>query len=218
MNRTKIHGESRSTRFAGALNRNKRHCEIFDTVLFETEQYVVVPTLGSVVPNWLLVVPRVESLNFARWEADSGQQVSRILDQVCEALDIGKGKVIWFEHGAVVPNSSIGCGVDRAHLHILVEPPFEAFDFLDLAVERCQSKWEKRQSIHDCYRAIDVDRSYFALGDISNSILAQDVEGAGSQFLRKLIAELSGAQDQWDYKKYPNLANISTTLGNYAGH
>ena len=33
-------------------------------------------------------------------------------------------ELIWFEHGSAAINAITGCGVDHAHLHLLVDPPF----------------------------------------------------------------------------------------------
>jgi hypothetical protein len=41
----------------------------YDQVLLETHDCVVAPTLGSIVPNWLLIVPRRPAVNFRVWQA-----------------------------------------------------------------------------------------------------------------------------------------------------
>ena len=40
-----------------------------DHVLFESENFVVVPTIGSIVPGWLLVVPRSHFMSVGSFDA-----------------------------------------------------------------------------------------------------------------------------------------------------
>ena len=40
---------------------------LYDTVLRETGTMVVTPTLGSIIPNWVLAIPKRHAANAARW-------------------------------------------------------------------------------------------------------------------------------------------------------
>src|ERR1039457_3903387 len=55
---------------------------IYDQILFETGGCVVTPTLGSIVPNWLLIVPRSPVLNFAQWSRTTGRSPLQLIKSV----------------------------------------------------------------------------------------------------------------------------------------
>jgi ATP adenylyltransferase len=200
------------TRFAASLGLTSESCNLFDKVLFETDEFVVIPTLGSIVPNWLLVVPRKESLSFANWSKKSLKNPSDVLDQVLAHFMVASDQVVWFEHGPNVVGTSVGCGVDRAHLHVIINPPFAVKALSELAKENFSGDWQEFASMAACYNSVAPSSSYLTLGSDEFSVMAQDVEGVGSQFFRKIIAKLCGTPEQWDYRRHAHLGNIEKTL------
>jgi hypothetical protein len=55
-------------------------------------------------------------------------------------------------------------------------------------------------------------QSYCIAGCGEDVILACDVERAGSQFFRRVVASLTGASAEWDYRRHPHFENIRTTI------
>ena len=39
-------------------------------------------------------------------------------------LGLGADEIVWFEHGPCSTGTSIGCGLDHAHIHVLIRPSF----------------------------------------------------------------------------------------------
>jgi ATP adenylyltransferase len=200
------------TRFAAPLGLSSESCNLFDKVLFQTDEFVVIPTLGSIVPNWLLIVPRKESLSFATWSKKLLKNPSDLLDQVVTHFSVTSDRVIWFEHGPNVDGTSVGCGVDRAHLHVIIDPPFTVKAFSELAMESFSGEWQKFASMAACYEGVVPGSSYLSLGADELFIMAQNVDGVGSQFFRKIIAKLCGTPELWDYRRYAHLGNVEKTL------
>jgi ATP adenylyltransferase len=199
-------------RFEGPLGLTSDSCKLYDTVLFETNDFVVIPTVGSIVPNWLLIVPRKESLNFASWSDKSSKRPAAVLDQVLSHFLLANDQALWFEHGPNVTGTSVGCGIDRAHLHVIINPTFFMDAFVELAKEYFSGDWQKFEDMAACYDAIDPSSSYLALGRDDFSFMTQNVEGVGSQFFRKIIAELCGTPELWDYRTHEHLGNVEKTL------
>ena len=56
-------------RFRDLLCGHNSERAAYNQVLLETRECIVAPTLGSIVPNWLLIVPRCPVVSFRKWQA-----------------------------------------------------------------------------------------------------------------------------------------------------
>lgn len=199
----------RNSRFSNILSGT---CPkpLYDTVIRDTGTVVVTPTLGSIVPNWVLAIPKRHAANAARWGQDWSAAPLQIVEDIARSFRRDLREVIWFEHGATEPRSVVGCGVDHAHIHILLEPPF-SFDRLceevtsDVGLRWCSGRG-------DAYAALDACRSYLVVGSGDQFLFAQSVETAGSQFFRRAIARIVGREAAWDYRSHPHIENVAETI------
>lgn len=186
-----------------------------DQVLLETRGCTVAPTLGSIIPNWLLVVPRAAALSFREWHAGSHRDPVCLIDDVLSELGVEPERAIWFEHGASAAGSIVGCGVDHAHLHILIDAPFHFDIFAAEAIDSAPINW-RWTSRTEAYASIPTAGSYLVAGSLDDAVHAEDVEIVGSQFFRRVIARLVRRPDQWNYKTHPHLENVRRTLSAFA--
>src|SRR6266478_8200201 len=113
---------------------------IYDEILIEVDGCVVTPTLGSIVPNWLLIVPRSPVLNFALWSAATGQSPLNLVEKVVAKCHSAE-RIVWFEHGPAQSGSIVGCGIDQAHLHVIYDAPFSATELRAKAAENSDLDW-----------------------------------------------------------------------------
>jgi ATP adenylyltransferase len=185
---------------------------LYDTVLRDTGTMVVTPTLGSIIPNWVLAIPKRHSANAARWVHDEQHELLSAIEDIACSFGRDPREVIWFEHGATEWRSIVGCGVDHAHIHILLTPPFSFERFCDEALAEADLRWSFGRG--DAYAAIDSSRSYFVAGHADQFLLAQSVEAAGSQFFRKAIAHVVDRGTAWDYRSHPYMENVVETIAN----
>jgi ATP adenylyltransferase len=193
-----------STLFSESADR-----PIWDTVVARVGQFAVAPTKGSIVPGWLLVVPEAEVLNFATLGA-GGDNPLTTLKAVASQLRVPFSEVIWFEHGACSPGTTIGCGVDHAHLHLLVAPPFTIDQFRQEVQARANAEWSHIETDR-AYEAIDGVESYYVFGDGRDAWFTTGVN-FGSQFFRKIVAEVVGLPDEWDYNAHSGTVRVTETL------
>jgi hypothetical protein len=184
--------------------------QIYDSILLEINDVVVSPTLGSIIPNWVLVIPKHPAINFAVWSSSNLRRPLDVLFEVTQRLKRSPEDVIWFEHGPAIHHSVVGCGIDHAHMHILLEPPFGFSQFTQVAVE-CESvSWLEGEG--DPYEHLTGAQSYLVAGSGGKFALAQSVEAAGSQFFRRAIATLVGQPQCWDYRQHPFVRNAAETV------
>lgn len=185
-----------------------------DQVLLDGEDWVVVPTLGAIVPNWLIVVPRAPALNFCAWKKRLGKTPQTVLIDLCDRLELSCSDVVWFEHGPADSNSEIGCGADHAHLHIIFRPCFTFKAFVEQTIALSGTTWTKAR-FDEAYDVLPSEESYLVAGSGEDSILSTSVESVGSQFFRRVVGVLSDQAGVWDYRLFPHKRNIMETIVNF---
>jgi ATP adenylyltransferase len=183
----------------------------YDQVLLEMHDCVVAPTLGSIVPNWLLIVPRRHTVSFRKWQTVTCINPARLVSEILAELKVEANRAIWFEHGPCAEGSLVGCGVDHAHLHLLIDAPFSFKQFAASAAENACVEWRRASSLV-AYASISPGSSYLIAGSLDEVAIAEDVASVGSQFFRRIVAQLAGKPRQWNYKSYEHLENVRRTV------
>lgn len=175
-----------------------------DIPLAESDNFVVVPSLGSIVPGWVLIVPKCDALNFSEIDPNLEAELLTLTEYVREKINV-IGETITFEHGATSQGSITGCGVDQAHIHIV---PFLHAPFHQ-AIERADMKWTPTSAAPPIGENLRSDYYWFATPQAAAIAHASKPE---SQWFRKRIAAISGQPDMWDYRKHPCWSNIEMTI------
>jgi diadenosine tetraphosphate (Ap4A) HIT family hydrolase len=198
-------------RFRDLLCGHNSERAAYNQVLLETRECIVAPTLGSIVPNWLLIVPRCPVVSFRKWQAITRMDPVWLIGEILAELEIEAERTIWFEHGPSAEGSPVGCGVDHAHLHVIVDAPFSFEQFAASGVENARVGW-RWSSSREAYDSISAGGSYLVGGSADKAVLAESVESVGSQFYRRVVAQLAGKPHQWDYKAHQHLENVQRTV------
>jgi ATP adenylyltransferase len=188
--------------------------DFWNKALLETANFVAIPSLGSLVEGWLLIVPKKHFICMGALPVELLGELRRTKDAVASALMRRYGEVCAFEHGPHSSNRQIGCGVDHAHLHIL---PLD-FDLKQAAEPFMppDARWEAGD-FDTCRAVFADDRDYHYIeqplgcGRIATSC------GLGSQIFRKAIAAHLGVPDEFGWRNYPRLEVISKTIQALSG-
>jgi diadenosine tetraphosphate (Ap4A) HIT family hydrolase len=122
------------------------------------------------------------------------------------------GPVAIFEHGPVQRGTTVGCGVDHAHVHVVPVKP----DWSLLQAARTMAPeivWEKLPSLHETRKYFIQSRPYLLLHE---PVAAELVIGTGpsipSQMFRRIIANYVGRPHDFDWKQHPELEKIQGTI------
>jgi diadenosine tetraphosphate (Ap4A) HIT family hydrolase len=182
-----------------------------DQVLFESENFVVVPTVGAIIPGWLLVVPRSHLLCIGSFSEVQLQEFFELRAMAAEALRECYGPVAFFEHGAVRERESVGCGVDHAHLHIVAT----SLDLLVGATNTSQTKlqWCQVSGIQAAKPYVAKQMPYVFVQQGRDDSWIGTANTIESQLIRKVIATHAGQPDCWDWKTHPFEDNVRDTVG-----
>ncbi len=187
-----------------------RPIQIWDTELGNSMHFSVLPSLGSLVPGWVLVVPRRPMLNLAALNEIETTELRAFVHHLRNLLSGVSINVFEFEHGAQETDSSMGCGVDQAHLHVVPLP----FDLLDAALEDGNQtiQWTDFSGEVDPWPHTPEDHDYLVARDARGRSILGIPSHPTSQWFRKLIARRLERPKQWNYRAHPGIENISTTL------
>lgn len=182
---------------------------VIDIPYASDDKYFALASVGAMVEGWSLVIPRAHGVSLKSNYA--GKELQSFLDTLLPKLIGQYGRVVAFEHGANMEGSLTGCGTNHAHLHLV--PLAES-----LSTEMKQSGllWENCKP-SEIARKVGGSEYLFYKG-LQNSATWDDSTGQlhvlqspQSQFFRKMIAKKLGIPNDYDYKKYPNLAIASKT-------
>lgn len=200
-------------RFAGALTGCSPKLE--DQPLWRNADSIVLPTLGMIVPGWFLVVPTAHSLNLAGQRQAVIDSFPALIETILQSAEPERRDFVVFEHGAAESGSPIGCGADHAHLHVLTGRPA----FLDAVWEAMTQELSAipdARSLGALYDSVAPDTGYYLAWREGTRLLEQPAKQVTSQRLRRLVAEVAGRPDAWDYRAAPFHDNISRTVETFA--
>lgn len=193
------------------MRKNFFSKDYYNIHLFETENFVVVPSLGSIVEGWLLIVPKKDHINFSLIDSGLGPELSQLLDLVKSKLRKAyKTEVVVFEHGPIATNCQVGCGVDYAHLHVVPTK----FDLLS-GVKRfvgLDFEWQRIAGLHKLIGNPNQESSYIYLQHQNSESFLALSDQIPSQLIRKVIASYLGQADRYDWKKFPEYEKIDKTV------
>lgn len=181
----------------------------FTYLLYETSNFVVMPSIGSLMPGYLLVVPKLHVLSFGHLPSELDAELQSILATLVEwHSSTFSTKSIFFEHGSVSFTKRGGSCTDHAHLHIVPVPKsvdlvagmyrdFSTRCVADLAALRAQ---------------VESDLPYLLLRHHDGSVYVADAPHAKSQHLRRDLVHQLGLGEVWDWSVFPGAEHILATI------
>lgn len=182
-----------------------------DVDLSPTAAAATVPTLGAIIPEWLLIVPRVKCCAVAQLNYLERTHILARLAVARRLLESDGKESVYFEHGSSTFGSVGACGVDQAHVHAV-------------GIERAFAQWVVNSDDSLVWQEVDASdpwRSITGATDyllISNHVRAWTTrpENPVSQYLRRRLAAYLGRKAEWDYKQYPFRNNARRTIARFA--
>jgi ATP adenylyltransferase len=195
-------------RFCGYLKNGAASPEQW-AVVAETERVVAVPSVGPLIPGWLLVMPKQHALSFGAMDSDTLAALLVDIHRIAAGWHDLFGPLTWFEHGPAEARSSAGCGIDHAHLHLV---PTGHLDLLagarDLFAELVFTEIAGLEATADPVAAGDAYLYLRTPGGHSWLARSRDIP---SQAFRRVIAHQQGHPAEYDWMRFPHLDALETT-------
>ena len=179
--------------------------------LLETENFVVVPSLGALVEGWLLIVTKKHYLCMGSIPPALDNELREITAITANILQETYHAPTLFEHGPCRSGSGIGCGIDHAHMH-LVPLRFDLEELSGAELSLMGQSWQPAHGFSKLRQLYDSEKPYVCLREPGRELLFSTPSDLPCQFFRRVIAEAQGRPGRFDYHKYPFESNVTATL------
>lgn len=180
----------------------------WDVILRDTGDYVISPSKGSLVPGWLLVIAKKHSLCAG---ALSDSSLEKLRDAVAIASQLVNekfGPPTIFEHGPATTGSSLGCGIDHLHIHV-VPLQFSLIGAVNSFLPN--TDWKELSDFSETRELHHAGIGYAFVEEAGRRAWFRPPEGM-RQMLRQVIASQLDRAGQFDYGQYPHAENALSTL------
>jgi len=163
-------------------------------IVAETDNFVLMPMVGPLVPMYLLLVPKKHFLSFAHMPNALLREAREIMQKLFKVFSEITCHPVFFEHGPMSPSKRGACCSDHAHLHAVA---------IDVDVK---NDFEKR-GLHkkrifnflEIQNQISVNCPYLFYQNQSGEMYIIDALEVESQLIRKMIATKIGALSRLEW-------------------
>lgn len=172
-----------------------------DTLLYSDKDFVIIPTLGSVTPLYVLFISKPLFFNFAQASTSRKYKPIPVIANILLENFNYDGDFIWFEHGATTSGMVVGSNVDHGHIHVILKPRFKLKSFQKKALSMDDRNWESVTTAK-AYDNRNGQQDYLAFGDKNTAFWAYLDTPKIPQFFRRVVAELVGRGSEWNYREF----------------
>ena len=184
--------------------------KIDSRILFETENFVVFPTVGQIVEGYLLIMPKTHVSAISNLDSKLLDELEYVYSQVRSILKEHYAEPIFFEHGVCRSEYQFnGCCVDHAHIHA-VPAHVNISDNL-----KKEYKYTKINNVSDLGKYDGTN--YLYIDDISGDKLILEANEIPSQLIRYLIADALNTPEKGDWSLYTGKDEMINTINKLSG-
>lgn len=177
-----------------------------NTIIFENDNFYIVPSLGSIVPNYLLIVSKRHIYAMSELNESEFKEYEALLKEFSKIYEEKfNRKPLIFEHGSVSRNENSASSVVHAHSHI-VGYSFKDEKKLINDLKFVKIELKELKSLKQNY--------IFYISNNGKCYITIDFPSI-SQLMRIKIAEEIGIKDKYNWKTDKFMDNIKITLENF---
>lgn len=178
----------------------------FDMVLRRGPEVVLTPTVGTIVPGYLMAVLTRHRLSFGECGAEVLRSAIRPwLSQQLEELETMFGRdYVVFEHGSASEEERHGGCVVHAHLHLV-----PGGHGLGEQLRGEARGWEEVPGLEDLADLAASGYAYLSFGERSWAIPSPGFPG---QWVRRGVARWAGIPEEWDWQLFRGEHNLEETF------
>lgn len=179
----------------------------YDTPIVETAEFLVVAALGQFIDGYVLICPKLHTVNLGLMPPDVMTRFVALKDRVRAALAEEYGRrPAFFEHGAVGRRQLAGSCIDHAHLHAIpleiAQPPPFMSDRL---------KGHRVTDFGDVASYANVGEAYFLFECSGGDTYVYEAPLLPCQYGRQVFARLLALNGQWDWRSFPFYDRMTAT-------
>lgn len=189
------------------MNQTCKFCSVFDLAeapcdrpILRTPNFVVVPTIGALVPGWMLIVSKDHYVSAGALPQGALVELRKTIDTVANGMRQATKTAAVFEHGPVCENTVVGCGIDHCHVHVA---PLE-FDLYSEATQlsrEARIRWAFAEDVTTTKVYHEAGEPYLYIEQNGLRRIGTSVS-LPSQFFRRVIASRQGRPEEFDWKRH----------------
>ena len=178
----------------------------YNTIIEETDNFLIIPSIGSLVDGYLLIVYKKHVYSFSKIFSKEKDEYIAIINKYRMLFKEKYGKYpIVFEHGSSKPNEMCASSLIHAHSHILNHNYFNEKEIL------YKEKFKEIDSFNDIRK--DINYIYYK-SDNGNDYVSYEFEPI-SQLMRKYVAKDLNIEDKYNWKFDEFAENIEKTISKF---
>ncbi len=179
--------------------------------IFESNHFYVTPSLGQIVPGYLLINTKEHYLSLSQmpyeeWSKEYFDELEEIKRTLRILLSKNYAPPIFFEHGAVKERQGVCC-VDHAHLHC-VPLGKDIIKEMNKFFSSNHGSEGGLVSNLPTIKRLNLPYIYYNSIEGEESVTYLSPPYPPSQFMRQLVAIAAGKPDQWDWRTNPTRKEI----------
>lgn len=176
-------------------------------VLFESDNFLVFPSLGQIVEGYLLIATKRHYIGLGEIPSELHQELEEVQEKVRTVLTNNYGTPLFFEHGPTSRSKKGGCCIEHAHIHAV---PLQV-DILDDITENFT--YRKINDFNELKKQFARGVPYFFFEDNNRDrYLFEIPDVVPSQYIRQIIAHKIGKPERWDWRSCLGLEELTRTL------
>jgi diadenosine tetraphosphate (Ap4A) HIT family hydrolase len=175
-------------------------------IVWQTSDFVIVPSVGPLTEGHVLVIPRQHYLSFRSLPGHLHDDAVDVLNVVGTVVESCYGPFVCFEHGSV-GDSVISSGASTVHAHLHIVPC--VVDLMDIITKKFRH--QRLKGLRDLF-SIRSDKPYLYFASASGGAVYAEVDHQlPNQYLRREICKLLGKPDKWDWRVYMDIESLKRT-------
>jgi len=190
------------------------YCEGFEKgfqygnkILYESDNFVVFPSLGQIVEGYLLITPKKHYIAIGEIPSELYPELDFVCKKVRKVISDNYEKPIFFEHGPISSEKRAGCCIEHAHFHAV---PVKVDILSDLAK---YFKYHKIKTFADIKKQFKKGIPYFYYeSNVGKRYVFEVPKSIPSQYIRRIIASKIGKPEIWDWGIYLGLDELLKTI------
>jgi ATP adenylyltransferase len=179
-----------------------------DTVVDDRDGFVTMPSLGAIVPGWLLVISREHHLCSAALDRAKRKLLFESVENAVALLSRSFSAPTVFEPGPASPGTPVGCGIDHLHMHLA---PLSS-SLTKQCTELYGTEWRPLQHEDDLSALHREGASYLSVREPETGWLWAFPPDGVRQPLRRANTHMLRMPGRFDYRKDFFEENIAFTL------
>ena len=188
--------------FCDVINSNSKKSQIENTLLYENNDFVIIPAVGPLFPGHALIVSKKHYSNVAQMPTKVVDECISLMNNIKKQSQDIFSNLIFSEHGACSENERGGSCIIHAHLHCIPVSNDQSLNNIDMFVQEVSiTKFSEAQQLNKPYL-------YISTGGSSKFYISEAVP---SQLIRKIIYSNNRRTD-WDWRVDKKMDMVKETI------